>query len=205
MLDRCVMTRRGATLLALLLGAWLACAAQARAGSLDDFVFDGAGNLLVFDAAAGTGGWNGAITAYADPGMAPPLPLSLASLVLFSFNDSANLLTGQFEFTDAADLSSSVFGTLSGSFTDAASTLQGGGQFALDYLVDGGTGRFAGYRGFGLSFLSFDPNATGFDNYSEQGLLAAAVPEPASVWPLAAGLAWLARVSRRRARPPAGA
>jgi hypothetical protein len=153
--------------------------------------------VLLFDAVSG--GWNGAITENTDGATTPASPLSLAALVLFSFDALSNRLSGQFEFTDAADLGASIHGTLSGAFTDPASTLEGGGQLALDYRIEGGSGRFAGQRGFGLSFLSFDPNAGGFDNYSEQGLLVA-VPEPASLALLALGLAALALRARRRQR-----
>ena len=124
--------------------------------------------------------------------------LALASLVTFNFDGAANQLTGQFEFTNETDLSSAVFGTLTGAFTDPAHTLLSGGQLGLDYLIQGGTGQFADYRGFGLSFLTFDPNGTGFNNYAEQGLLVAAVPEPGALWLVALGLAALAWAPRRR-------
>lgn len=156
-----------------------------QAGPLSAFSFSGEGNVLIFDAVAGTGGWNGAITEFSDPAAPLPNPLSLASLVLFSFDAAANLLSGTFEFTYAADLSSSIFGTLSGSFTDPAGNLGSGGQLALDYLVQGGSGLYSGSQGFGLSFLSFDPDSVSFNNYSEDGLLVVdavptGVPVPAT-------------------------
>ena len=189
-LHRAVTALLGSLAMASLSPAW--------AGRLDAFVFEGTGNLIVFDAASGSGGWNGAITEFTDPARPGLAPLSFASLVLFDFDPALNRLTGQFEFSDAVDLASSVFGTLSGAFTDPGDTLDGGGQFALDYQITGGTGAYDGQRGFGLSFLSFDPNATGFDNYSEQGLLAA-VPEPSTWALLALGLGALGLRSRHRA------
>ena len=111
---------------------------------------------------------------------------------------AANRLTGQFEFTNETDLSSAVFGTLSGAFTNPADTLVSGGQIGLDYLIQGGTGQFAGHRGFGLSFLTFDPGASGFNNYTEQGLLLASVPEPGALWLVALGLGAMIAASRRR-------
>lgn len=183
----------------------------AQAGPLSFFNFSGEGNLLVFDAAAGTGGWNGALTEYSDPGSPLPNPLSLAALVLFDYDAALNALNGNFEFTNAVDLASSIYGTVSGGFTDPAGNLIDGGQLGLDYLIVGGTGQFAGYSGFGLSFLSFDPNPAAFNNYSEQGFLSAepsaAVPEPASATLLlAAALGWLGikAVGRRRGARQAG-
>ncbi len=57
-----------------------------------------------------------------------------------------------------------------------------------------------GSSGFGLSLLSFDPTATGDNNYVEQGLLVA-VPEPGMAGLMAAGLVLLALVRARRSRP----
>ena len=175
----------------------LAAAPTAQAGPLSFFSFESEGNLQLFD--AGSGSWNGRITEFPDPAAPPTTPLTLASLVLFKFDAAAaKQLTGQFKFINVADLSSTVFGTLTGAFTDPADTLLSGGEFGLDYLIQGGTGQFAGYRGFGLSFLQFDPNATSFNNYAEQGLLVAAVPEPGALWLVALGLAALAWAPRRR-------
>jgi hypothetical protein len=169
----------------------------AQAGPLSNFSFDGRGNLLVFDAAAGSGGWNGEITEFADPAL--PAPLSFALLVTFDYDAALNRLLGNFEFTQTDDLDSSIFGSVMGGFTDASGSLAGGGQLGLDYRVLGGTGRYAGTSGFGLSFLSFDPAAAGDDNYSEQGLIVA-VPEPgmASLMAAALTLLALARVRRRQ-------
>ena len=175
--------------------------APAQAATLSAFVFDGSGNLLVFDAAAGTGGWNGAITEYSDPAAPLVNPLSLTSVVTFTLDAVTQMLSGQFEFTNAADLSSSLFGSLSGAFTNPADTLTSGGQFSLDYTVTGGTGAYAGLQGFGLSFLSFDPNAVTFDNYSEQGLLSV-VPEPGTLALVAMCLGLMARGQRQRSSVP---
>lgn len=173
----------------------------AQAGPLSAFSFSGEGNVLVFDPVAGSGGWNGAITEFSDPAAPVLNPLSLASLVLFDFDAAANRLTGTFEFTDAADLSASIFGTLSGSFTDPAGDLLNGGQLALDYVVQGGSGMFSGSQGFGLSFLTFDPNSLAFNNYSEDGLLVvdavpAAVPAPATAWLVLLATALALSISR---------
>jgi len=71
-----------------------------------------------------------------------------------------------------------------------------GGQIALDYTIQGGTGDFAGASGYGLSFLQFDP-AGEFNNYTEDGLLLFSVPEPGSL-PLLAGALGVLAVLRRR-------
>lgn len=177
------------------LGRGLACAAlalalamplahaRATAHPLAAFSFRGQGNVLVFDAAVGSGGWNGEILEVGG-GAAP---LSFAALVTFDFDAAANRLRGRFEFTQADDLDSTIFGRLRGGFTDASASLASGGQLGLDYRVLGGTGRYAGTRGFGLSFLEFDPAATGRDNYREDGLLVA-VPEPGMAALMTAGL-----------------
>jgi hypothetical protein len=170
-------------------------APPAQAASLPNFVFDGRGNLLVFDAASGSGGWNGEISEFAVPAL--PAPLSFAVLVTFDYDVVLNRLLGSFEFTQADDLSSSIFGNVAGGVTAAAGSLAGGGQLALDYQVMGGTGRYAGLSGFGLSFLGFDPAASGDNNYVEQGLIVA-VPETGMAGLTAFGLLALALVRTRR-------
>ena len=188
-----------------LLRRWLAAAAcllsltalPVQAQPLSNFSFDGWGNLLVFDAAAGSGGWNGEITEFTDP--AQPMPLSFAVLVTFDYDSALNRLLGNFEFTQADDLGASVFGRVMGGFTEASGSLAGGGQLELDYRVLGGTGRYAGSSGFALSFLTFDPAAAGDNNYFEQGLIVA-VPEPGMAGLMAVGLGLLA-LARVRRRP----
>ncbi len=168
--------------------------------------YAGTGNLVLFDAASGSGGWVGSIQQFADPEAAAPL--SLVSVVLFSVDAMSGLLSGSFEFTDAADLGASLSGTLVGS-TLAPDVFASGGQFSIDYTISGGTGAYAGASGYGLAFLNYDP-AGGFDNYSEDGLLVfGVVPEPGSlVLVLAGGLSLLLvqrRAGRRGRRSPARA
>lgn len=155
--------------------------------------YAGEGNVAVFDPVAGTGGWVGSIDQSPFPPV--PSPLSLVSVVLFSLDPSTLSLGGSFEFT-TTDLASTLFGDVNGSYLDP-DILVDGGQFSIDYTILGGTGDFLGASGFGLSFVDYDPTGA-FNNYSEAGLLAVTVPEPASL--ALAGLALLAglAVSPRR-------
>ena len=187
-LQRAVLAR--ACLLALFLGS------AAHAATVD-MPFEGAGNLVVFDPLAGTGGWVGSIDEVLAPGNTGPAR-SFVSVVTFTFDSLTELLNGDFEFTDAANLSSSIFGTVAGAFTNLLDVLNVGGQLALDYTVAGGSGDFQRVTGFGLSFLTYDLAATTFNNYSEQGLLVLDVPAPATLPLAAAGLALLAMGQRRR-------
>lgn len=176
----------------VLLGA---TAAQAEAVSY--FVpYEGGGNVSVFDAAAGTGGWVGSIVQSPDPAVATPL--ELVSVVLFTVDEASNTLRGTFEFT-STDLLNTLFGELSGSFVDG-DILSNGGQFSIDYTVLGGTGLFSRAIGFGLAFVDFNPLATG-DNYRESGLLAFEVPAAPTLALAALGLIGLAL---QRRNTPAG-
>ena len=179
-----------ACLLALGLGS------AAHAATVD-IPFEGAGNVVVFDPLAGTGGWVGSIDEVLAPGNTGPAR-SFVSVVTFTFDSLTKLLNGEFEFTDATNLSSSIFGTVAGAFTNPLDVLNVGGQLALDYTVAGGSGDFQRVTGFGLSFLTYDLAAITFNNYSEQGLLVLDVPAPATLPLAAAGLALLAVGQRRR-------
>ena len=159
-----------------------------------DIPYEGAGNLVVFDPLAGTGGWVGSFDEVLAPGQSGPTR-SFVSVVTFTFDVLLAVLNGQFEFTDAADLNTTIFGSV---FGTTINPLSSGGQLSLDYTLVGGTGTLQGARGFGLAFLTYDTAATTFNNYSEQGLLVLNVPLPATTW-LAATCIVLLGLSRRRA------
>lgn len=180
----------------LLAAAALVLPLVAQADPVTLFVpYEGAGNVLVIDAAAGTGAWTGSIEQSAFP--AVPMPLSLVSVVFFQLDALTQTLSGNFEFTTAADLASTLFGQVSGSYVDL-DILTNGGQFSIDYTILGGTGAFSAATGFGLSFLDFDP-AGAFNNYTEAGALVITVPAPATL-ALASlallGLLWQRRTAR---------
>lgn len=176
-------TRRALRQAALLIPLALASAAQA--GPVVFAPYSGSGNAVLFDATTGQGGWSGAVAQTPDIGV--PHPLSLVGVVLFQYDAITRTLMGQFEFTDANDLASSLLGVVMGSSTDA-DLFGAGGQLALDYTIQGGTGLFANAQGYGLSFLQFDPLAQP-DNYAETGLLVFNVPEPGSAALVALALA----------------
>ena len=178
---------------ALALLPLLALAPAAQAGPLVFAPFFGSGNAVVFDPSTGDGGWVGSIEQFPDPGVTDPL--DLVSVVLFNYDMTSQMLSGEFTFTRSADLGATLFGLVSGSST-VADLFGQGGQLALDYTIQGGTGDFAGASGIGLSFLQFDPAGT-FDNYQEDGLLLFSVPEPGSL-PLLAGALGVLAVLRRR-------
>jgi hypothetical protein len=182
----------------LLAAAAFVLPVAARADPVTFFVpYEGAGNLSVFDLAAGTGGWVGSIEQSPFPPV--PSPWSLVSVVLFTLDASTLTLSGSFEFTNSADLGSALFGAVTGSYVDP-DILANGGQFSIDYTIQGGTGAYSGAAGYGLSFVDFDP-AGGFDNYTEGGALVVAVPEPGALALTLTGLMLLASVataSRRR-------
>lgn len=158
----------------------------AHADAVTLFVpFEGAGNVSVFNAATGSGGWTGSIDQSPIP--AVPSPLALVSVVLFQLDAATQTLSGSFEFT-TTDLASTLFGELSGTYADL-DVLLTGGQLSIDYAIRGGSGAFAGASGYGLSFVDFDP-ASSFDNYREAGLLVFSVAEPGTL--ALVGLSWLA-------------
>jgi PEP-CTERM motif len=98
--------------------------------------------------------------------------------------------TSTWSFTSGGN---SLFGTLSG---DLAGLLGGIGGGVLDYVVNGGTGLFAGATGDGSSNYWFIG-----DRYYEYGLLnVAAVPEPALSTLLLAGFGMVAFLAYRRRR-----
>jgi hypothetical protein len=191
---RCLRRALSATVLLM------AASAPALADPVTTFApYTGQGNVAVFDASAGTGGWVGSISQVPDPTV--PNPLSLVSVVLFTVDAATLTFTGSFDFT-TTDLANTLFGTLTGTVSNA-DILSIGGQFAVDYQILGGSGLFDGAQGFGLAFLDFNPLATGLDNYAESGLLLFTVPAPATSALVV--LALLAALTLRRRAPQAAA
>jgi hypothetical protein len=184
----------------LLAAAALLLPLAAQADPVPLFVpFEGAGNVSVFDAAAGTGGWTGSITQSPFPDV--PQPLALVSVVLFELDAATQTLSGTFEFT-TTDLVSTLFGSVTGSYGEP-DILLSGGQFSLDYTIVGGTGLFLRAAGYGLSFLDFAPLPGAFDNYAEAGALVFSVAEPGSLALAGFGLLALCAQLPKRRRVPA--
>ncbi len=163
-------------------------AAQAQTAS---FVvpFDGSGNVSIFDPAATSGGWVGSINDSSSP-------LSFVSFVLFDLNNVTRQLTGTFEFT-TTDLASSLMGTVSG-FSLSPTFADTGGRLLLNYTIASGTGQYTGATGFATSQLTYVNDPFAFDNYTETGLIAFAVPEPGTYALMAVGLMAIGGLSLRR-------
>lgn len=159
----------------------------------------GQGNALAFDAMGLSGGWAGSLSGLVTPGTGAPI--DMVSIANVTIDPLLGTFSGSFELSDAATLASTLFGLLSGTVS-AADLLLSGGQFALDYLVQGGTGVFAGASGYGLAFIDVDPSALP-DNYTESGLFVLSVPvevpEPAGLALL--GLLAVPALRARRGAP----
>lgn len=106
----------------------------------------------------------------------------------FSFNLVTGTGSGTFNFSNGA-FGDSLFGTLT------TTGIQGG--FALQYLIGGGTGVFAGANGWGSSVVTLlgDPNQPPTP-FSEIGRFH--VPEPGTLMLMGLGLAALGASGRRR-------
>lgn len=139
----------------------------AQAHPLVNLPSAGQGKPPTFDAAGGSGRWDGEIRAITDPDGATPL--SLAAPVSFDDAAAVDRLRGRFEFTHADDRASSNCGRVRGGIGDAAGGLGPGGKRDLDHDVRCGAGRFGGTSGYAPSFLTFEPLADGGDTAPSNG------------------------------------
>lgn len=155
---------------------------------------DGLSLFTVTDAATGSG--NGAwLGSLADaPFPVPTRPLSLLTRVNFQFDALLGLLSGDFEFTDANDFSSTITGLLSATFLSGG--FDTGGQLGLDYTVTGGTGAFGSASGALVSLVDITAATDG--SYREVATGQFSVPEPGSLLLVAGALGALVWMRRRR-------
>lgn len=176
----------------------LPVAAQADPVTYDAFL-EGTG-ISVYNAtsaSAGSGAWSGTLAD--SPFPMQTNPLSLLSVVSFTFDSVNNLLSGNFEFTSADDFSSTITGLLSGNFL--AGDFEAGGQLFVNYDIRGGTGSFNRANGYLIALLDFTPAVGGFGSYGEVATGQFSVPEPATSVLVGMGLLGLLGL-RRTARMP---
>lgn len=172
----------------------LALPVAARAGAVEfNVFFDGQGSL-VFDPATRTGAWTGTI----DESPFPPVPSPLGLLSVVSFSFDGGMLTGMFELTSASQFADTLIGRIDGLLTQG--DFASGGELALDYTIENGSGQFAGAQGFGTSLFDFGAPVQGFSDYTEAGVLVFAVPEPAA-WALTATGLLALLTTRRKVAP----
>ena len=151
-------------------------------------------------ASTGSGAWSGTLAD--SPFPVPTHPLSLLTVVNFTFDTANNLLSGDFEFTSALDFSSTILGLISGSFLSG--DFDNGGQLFLNYDIRGGTGSFSGANGYLISLWNTAPTGGGFGAFAEVATGQFSVPAPATVALVSLGLLgllWQRRVMRNALAP----
>ncbi len=189
------LARRALAASALVLSACLPWAAHADPVTYDAFL-EGSG-ISVYSATGattGAGAWSGTLAD--SPFPVPTLPLSLLTVVNYTYDAVNNLLAGDFEFT-SQDFNSTITGLLSGSFLSGDFDL--GGQLFVNYDIRRGTGTFNGANGYLIALLDFTPAVGGFGTYAEVATGQFSVPEPATsalVGMGLLGLLWLRRTAR---------